>query len=279
VFDGDAFDDVGDVLAGIRDLLKHVKQFLPLDDHDRIGLGLEQPADRFLIRVVGLVNGLKSIAGPYVFCSLPTARKLTNLGSDQTVYVLAHCDNPKDAEGIVKALKDEYVNEEDSDMSVFTKNEFSFRSRLHWLTKTKAGIALGYAAFLGLVVGAVVTSQTLYAATMASMREYAILLALGIPRWRLRWTVVTQAFWIGVFGVLLSVPATMLMAELASQLGVKPQLSPELITAGPSHRSRTAAGMVIAGDAAPVAARFRRFVPGLPNGAVAMLSGNRLPEP
>ena len=116
-------------------------------------------------------------------------------------------------------------------MSVFTKKEFSFRSRMHWLTKTKAGLAIGYAAALGLLVGMVVTSQTLYAATMSSMREYAILLALGIPRWRLRWTVVTQAFWIGIFGVIVSFPATFILAELASQMGVTPQLSPELLGA------------------------------------------------
>ena len=51
------------------------------------------------------------------------------------------------------------------------------------------------------------------------------------------------------------------------------------ITAGPSQRSSTDAGIVIAGDAAPVAVRFRRLVPGLPYGAVAMLSAKRLPEP
>ncbi len=183
------------------------------------------------VRVVGLVSGMKSIAGPYVFCSLYTARNLARMGPDQTVYMLAKCDNEQDAEAVVKVMKEEYSNREDGDMSIFSKQEFSRRSRMHWLTKTKAGIALGYAALLGLIVGAVVTSQTLYAATMASMREYAILLALGIPRWRLRWTVVTQAFWIGVFGVIVSVPVTLLMAELASQLGVKPQLSPELMGA------------------------------------------------
>ena len=180
------------------------------------------------IRVVGLVEGMRSIAGPYVFCSLPTARGIMKMSSDQTVYVLAKCDDPKRAAEIVRELKESPLQQDEVDMSVFTKQEFSRRSRMHWLLKTKAGLALGYAAFLGLVVGAVVTSQTLYAATMASMREYAILLALGIPRWRLRWTVVTQAFWIGVFGILLAIPVTLAMGELASQLGVKPQLSPEL---------------------------------------------------
>jgi putative ABC transport system permease protein len=183
------------------------------------------------VRVVGLVHGMRSIAGPYVFCSLYTARSIMKMSNDQTVYVLAKVDDPKRAAEVVRELKDSPLQQEEVDMAVFTKQEFSFRSRMHWLTKTKGGLALGYAAALGLLVGLVVTSQTLYAATMASMREYAILLALGIPRWRLRWTVVTQAFWIGVFGVLLSVPVTYVMGELATYLGVKPQLSLELMGA------------------------------------------------
>ena len=71
-------------------------------------------------------------------------------------------------------------------MATYTSEEFSRRTRLHWLTKTKAGIALGCAAVLGLLVGAVVTSQTLYAATVSCLREYAVLCALGISRWRMR---------------------------------------------------------------------------------------------
>jgi putative ABC transport system permease protein len=184
------------------------------------------------VRVVGLVKGMKSIAGPFVFCSLPTARKVLRMPQGATTYVLAKCDNaPQRAEQVVAELKSSPMQQEEVDMSVFTKKDFSMRTKMHWLTKTKGGLALGYAAALGLLVGLVVTSQTLYAATMASMREYAILLALGIPRWRLRWTVVTQAFWIGVFGVILSVPVTYGMGELAAYLGVKPQLSLELMGA------------------------------------------------
>src|SRR5438309_1651240 len=74
--------------------------------------------------------------------------------SELTVYLLARCRNPADAESVVRSLKSY------DDMSAFTSSEFSFHSRLHWLTKTRAGGALGYAALLGLLVGAVVTSQT-----------------------------------------------------------------------------------------------------------------------
>ncbi len=107
-------------------------------------------------------------------------------------------------------------------MSAFTAREFSRRTQLHWLTKTKAGVALGYAAALGLLVGAVVTSQTLYAATVASLREYAVLRALGIPRWRMAFMVVSQSFWIGIIGVVLAVPAVYGLAWAADHfMGVQ----------------------------------------------------------
>jgi len=92
---------------------------------------------------------------------------------------------------------------------------------MHWLLKTKAGIALGCAAALGLLVGAVVTSQTLYAATAASIREYAVLQALGIPRWRMAGSVLAQAFWIGVIGIALAAPAVYGLQGGADALGAR----------------------------------------------------------
>lgn len=180
------------------------------------------------VRVVGLVNGLRSLSGPYIFCSLSTARQLLLRGvPDQTTYVLARCRRTEDAVAVVARLRT-YRN-----MSAFTSEEFSIRSRLHWLTKTKAGVALGCAAALGLLVGAVVTSQTLYAATVASLREYAVLRALGIPRWRMAMTVVAQAFWVGLAGTALAFPAVWCLAAGATALGV-PVLLPAwlLIAAG-----------------------------------------------
>src|SRR5207249_9115558 len=104
--------------------------------------------------------------------------------------------DPEDAPRVVARMRQQY-----EDVSTFTSSEFSLRSRLHWLFKTKAGVALGYAALLGLLVGAVVTSQTLYAATVASLREFAVLRALGIPRWRIAGMVLAQSFWVGIIGV------------------------------------------------------------------------------
>lgn len=190
-----------------------------VDESDLKRLGVEKIGDTAevtgrRVRIVGLTKGVKSLAGPYVFCSVSTASSLLRLLPDQTTYVLGKCKNPEDAPRVVERLKGEYRN-----LSAFTSSEFSQRSQLHWLFKTKAGIALGYAAALGLLVGAVVTSQTLYAATVASLREYAVLRALGIPRWRMAMLVMSQSFWIGVLGVGLAIPTVHGLAHLADRLG------------------------------------------------------------
>jgi putative ABC transport system permease protein len=186
------------------------------------------------VRVVGLVHGLKSLAGPYIFCSIATARPLLHMLPDQTTYVLARCHNPADAAAVVERLGP-YSN-----MSAFTSEDFSFRTRMHWLTMTRAGIALGCAAALGLLVGAVVTSQTLYAATAASIREFAVLRALGIPRWRMAATVLAQAFWVGIAGIALAMPVVYGLREGADTLGAK-ILLPAWLLAGAAAVTMTMA--------------------------------------
>jgi putative ABC transport system permease protein len=192
-----------------------------IDESDRERLGIRGTGDTaevsgHKVKVVSFTRGLKSLAGPYVFCSVSTARRLLRLLPDQVTYVLARCRDKSQAPAVVSRLHAQYDT-----VSAFTADEFSYRSRMHWLTKTKAGIALGYAAALGLLVGAVVTSQTLYAATAASLREFAVLRALGIPRWRMAQMVLAQSFWVGVLGVCLALPAVYGLAAGADRLGVQ----------------------------------------------------------
>jgi putative ABC transport system permease protein len=200
-----------------------------VDESDKGRLGIEKIGDtaevsNVRVRVVGFTRGLKSLAGPYVFCSVNTSRPLLRLLPDQVTFVLGKCRNPADAPKVARRLRDSYNN-----ISAYQAADFSWRSQVHWLTKTKAGIALGYAAALGLLVGAVVTSQTLYAATVASLREYAVLRALGIPAWRLAGMVMTQAFWVGVIGIVLALPVVYLLAEVADRLHVQVLLRANLL--------------------------------------------------
>ena len=180
------------------------------------------------VRLVGIVTGLKSLAAPWVFCSQTTARELLSVTNpvyaDHTTYFLAKCDSPDRAREVVAELKREYPA-----MSVYTAADFSFESRYYWLTRTKAGVAIGYAALLGLLVGALITAQTLYSATMGSAKEFATLLALGIPRSRIYGMVLRQSVWVGVFGVALAGPAVFGLAAAADAAGAKVALKPEVL--------------------------------------------------
>ena len=172
------------------------------------------------VRVVGLVNGFKSIWGPYVFCSMQTARMLlTMYQGHQYQYILAQCRTSADVSSVVERMQRKYP-----EMSVLSSPDFSLQTRLYWLTRTRIGIALGLTSVLALIVGLVITSQTLYAATAASLREYAVLRALGLPRWRISTLVLAQSFWIGLGGVAASVPAALLLGRFARVIGAEVQL-------------------------------------------------------
>jgi putative ABC transport system permease protein len=201
-----------------------------VDESDRARLGFTQVGDfaevmGHRVRLIGTVHHVKSLAAPYLFCSVETAHEVIDfVPESQTVYLLAKVRQAADAPAVADRLRHSYP-----DMSVFTRDEFSARTRWHWLTATKSGIAVGGSAILGLLVGAVVTSQTLYAATAASLREFATLRALGIPRWRIALAVIEQSLWIGGAGVLIAVPVSFGVAWIVDLLGARALLPIPLV--------------------------------------------------
>src|SRR5439155_12476481 len=141
-------------LGAVRELTREMRARLTepgaivVDDAELGRLGINGVGDRPKIgdqrvRVVGLVHGLKSLTGPYVFCSIETARMLLPGSVDQATYLLARCREPGTSSTVVERLRTH------SDMSAFTKEEFSRRTRLHWLTQTNAGVSTAFTASLG----------------------------------------------------------------------------------------------------------------------------------
>lgn len=215
----DSLGPIGQLTSEQRALLTEPNSVI-LDGRDKHRLeisevGQEGEVSGQRVRVVGFTQNMGSISGPYVVCSLPTARRLLRLRDDQSTYLLATC---KDREGVKRLI--EQVRRFPK-LTAFESEEFSVRSKLHWTGKTKAGIALGFAAVLGLAVGASVTSQTLYSATVASIRELAVLRALGIPRWRMGLFVMQQSLLVGLVGLGLGMPITWGLATLARSLGTQ----------------------------------------------------------
>jgi putative ABC transport system permease protein len=91
------------------------------------------------------------------------------------------------------------------------------------------GIILGFSAFLGLLIGVVITWQTLRGAIMANIKEFASLRALGVSMGDLRNIVMELSFWVGVIGVLASGLLTWLVWLIATASGVPMAFPPVLV--------------------------------------------------
>ena len=105
-----------DSLGAINQLTPELRSLLSepgavvIDESEFSRLGLAKVGDSAevvgkRVRLVGTVKGLRSLAGPYVFCSLETARSLMKPPPDQVTFLLAKCYNKADAANVVERLK------------------------------------------------------------------------------------------------------------------------------------------------------------------------------
>jgi putative ABC transport system permease protein len=217
-----ALGAVSELTPRIRTLLTEpgavVVDASELDRLGVAGVGGIAEVSECRVRVVALVHGLKNLGPPLVFCSLRTAYMLQPLFRDypgHTMYLLARCRDPGDALAVARRL------DRQGDLSAFTRDEFSAKTQQYWATSTRAGVGMSFTALLSLLVGLAITSQTLYSATVASLREHAVLRALGIPRWRMAGLVMAQSLWVGLAGIALAVPMIFALAAGGENAGTR----------------------------------------------------------
>jgi putative ABC transport system permease protein len=168
-------------------------------------------------RVSGVTSGYRNIGGAYVFTSLATARRMLGLEPERTSYLLVKLRDPARIDAVRHALQ---PDGRQPAYSVWTARELSRRSQLYWLLESGAGASFGFSSVLALIVGVVITSQTLAGAILASLREYATLRALGVSARALSGIVMEQAFWVGAAGLVVAGVATLLANAIAAQLHI-----------------------------------------------------------
>ena len=174
-----------------------------IDELYKEKLGVGNVGDRVEIgdhraRVVGFTRGIRSFTtSPFVYTSFKNALNYTRpeAREDQLTYILI-----KVAPGFTPAQVQKNILTQVSDVEVYTREEFSQRTRFYWMFTTGAGLAVLTAALMGLVVGIAVVAQTIYAATMDHIREYGTLKAMGATNRYLYRVLIEQAVWSGALG-------------------------------------------------------------------------------
>lgn len=162
-------------------------------------------------RVVGFTRGVRTFTqSPYVFTAAKNAQNFARLGDDQISYVLVRLADGADRAAIAQRLEATL-----RDVDVMSASAFSAATRSFWLLTTGAGVAVLTAAFLGLVIGLVITGQTLYATTVDRLPEYATLRAMGASARYLRNIIYRQAVVAGVLGYALGIALASILVFFA----------------------------------------------------------------
>lgn len=81
--------------------------------------------------------------------------------------------------GVDSAELAQRIAETVPDVEAHTREAFASRTRMYWLFEMGVGIGFLAAALLGVLVGGVIVSQTLYAMTVEKLPEFGVLKALG----------------------------------------------------------------------------------------------------
>ena len=166
-------------------------------------LGVSKIGDRVEIgdhraRVVGFTRGIRSFTtSPFVYTSFKNALNYTRpeAREDQLAYILVTVAPGVRSREVLESLRARLT-----DVDIYTREEFSRRTRFYWMFTTGAGLAVLTAALMGLVVGVAVVAQTIYAATMDHIREYGTLKAMGASNGYLYRVLIEQAAWSAVLG-------------------------------------------------------------------------------
>lgn len=188
-------------------------------------LGDEAEIFRLKARVAAITRGIRSFTTlPYVFTSLAGARGYLGLERHRSTYVLVRLAPGAGPGEVRSALLPKLRQAE-----VLTTSEFRRRTVGHWLFGTGAGAALIAGAALGVLVGAVVVGQSLYASTRDHLPEFATLRALGSSASYIHRVILAQAFLCAAigsaFGALVGLLVVWFSAETAMPVVVTPPLA------------------------------------------------------
>jgi putative ABC transport system permease protein len=161
----------------------------------RLALGsrweLEIAAKRHAFKLVGLSEDVRSFTtAPVLFVSYDRLQGLLSaIGwGDQTSFIVAKLKEGADADRVARLLRDSLKDNE-----VMTRNEFIGRSIGYWTIQTGLGMAFFLTAVLAMVIGGAIVGQTIYASTLAHLREYGTLKAIGAKNGEIYQVVFGQA--------------------------------------------------------------------------------------
>lgn len=177
-----------------------------VDRLDARKLGFPQTGDVLEIngqraKVVAKTHGfLGFLTTPYLFCTLPNARRYVQIPEGYCSYFLVQADDDVDLVQLQSMIRNILP-----DLDVYTARELRSLSQNYFLQRTGIGISFGGATVLGLLVGLLMVGQSLYALALDHLGDYATLKAIGAEDRQICGIVILQALSVATVGSIIGI--------------------------------------------------------------------------
>ncbi len=170
------------------------------------------------IKLAALSRSAKTFTtAPIVFVSYGLAQEMTPNVSRRAdaAYIAVKLRKPQDAERFAETIRGDLKDNE-----ILTTEAFVERTILYWTVQTGMGAAFCLTALLGLVVGAGIIGQTVFANTMEHLGEFATLKAMGATGRDLNTLILVQAAIDAAIGFGVAVPLALISKSPLERTGV-----------------------------------------------------------
>ena len=141
-----------------------------------------------------------------MYCRIP---------QDQVVYLLVQVDSDRALLSVKEAIQKSVPH-----VDVYTRSEFSAKTRRYWSGTTGVGVALFTSAFLGILVGTAVVALTLYMSISDHIKEYGTLKAVGVSNGRIMALIGHQSLLLGILGAICGLLCALVAAQFIVASGI-----------------------------------------------------------
>ena len=169
------------------------------------------------LQIVGISRGVKSFTtAPIVFTSYKLAQNLVAyIGPENTVFVIAKLKPGAGLAATKEKLRRNLVG-----VDVYTRDEFSYKTRRYWAVETGVGFSFLLTIVISFLVGMLIVGQTIYNSTMEHIKEFGTLKAIGASNFEIYKIIFSQAVINALLGYVVSLVITMVTVRLYDAIGM-----------------------------------------------------------
>ncbi len=163
------------------------------------------------LQIVGISEGIRSFTtAPIIFTSYKVAQGLGGyVPPGQTIYIVAKVKEGYAVSNVVNRLKEVL-----DDLDVYTKAEFSRKTRFYWTIETGVGFSFLITIVISFIIGILIVGQTIYNSTMEYIKEFGTLKAIGATNFDIYKVVFTEAFIDAALGFTIGLAITLMSLRI-----------------------------------------------------------------